>query len=1341
MITKCLTEGAAVYAIVFHPRLHLLLASLGSGEIQLWDYVNRILVKAFLHHICRVGALDFHTQHTLFVSGGDDAEIVVWDFRQSEMLCALKGHTKCVRTVQFHFHHPWILSASDDGTCRIWDWKTRSCVNVTRAHKREVMIAKFCPYTYAFVTVSRDKTARVWEVNFITGKRCSAQRSAEESDTNSTDEVVVPTSKIDEIMKKYDVVGFRVYATNTLIHDDIVTWAMFNRVRNRIVTATGEGYIYIWSYERTSIKPIESLRRCDTDACTMFVLTDSMKYILSVSENKSIVVWNTDIRQSYLIRKLKDDVYYTLQKAPNFNYLATGHSSGLSAFKIFKDRPIATVVGETLFYVSNYIIYSSNIDKEIDMAEQWTMKKPKDEKNNNGAGSYNSLSGEGIPTDKYRDFRIIEFFRLQYRYNGCKVIIDKVNAPDYLIFSPPLHEFSRLHRTKVLACDGMREYKMVFNKFRKAAMLMPEAAPLPTRRDPVIPSKVQYNSYCSYGKLLLVTCTIRTWPFYEILLYGNGSVYNIECGTICYLGDGTSACFASAFLVVAIDFDKNVVLHTVFGDRLKHLKFDTTFHKVFSICVNIVLLWGRNDTVLLYDVERDQILCQTYACMGELSEVIVDESGKFIAAVFRNLVVIYDMGLNVLASVETQAKVKTAVWYNDITVIYATRDRMYYLMLNGDSGTVRSLDEPIYVLRVKENVLYYMKRDHLCYKMEIESADLALKLAMYRGDMDTVEELIASGKVSGHAMVEYLIEKGYSVLARKMSSDPQERFWLALKMGDIEGAMGDAVIINDSETWKRLGNVALEQGNCAVAELAFQKGKCLKKLAMLYLIMGCFAKLKRLMNLCKVRNDIPPLMQCALYLGDMAEIANALRANKQTKLAEICENTYGVINEVGMTNQSGSVHYMTPPQPIRRSSGEMMVWPVKPRKPIAEDSLCHEADPSNKSANAVSSEDINASDSPALSYEGGHTTVESSSSLCSESTASGHMPHKFSDTSNGRCQSYEERLSIGSSKFIADNFKETWKHDTELPSESTSSHHSISQCESDSSNPDCTQLGVNSVNHNLADAVESVPKDYVDCIMTMASYQLYVAEHGKAAENFRLLLRYWLSYKNEDSGQRIQKFQAYLIAILIDAESHRYNKTDPRRSLELTAYLTCCDMLPWHVYATRKNAMTRMRQATNYRTAARLAETLMTMDSQLIGEDEDVALERCRRIRKECLQHDYDTYPLDFDRDDERDLRICTISLVKLKGQPTVRCRLCGAVALEKFQFHQCNICQLCELTKDGALRHDPGYDDYLRVVVAERLEFHLLAEVLLFWKVIPISAMVMRFLRLSATMMSECGK
>ncbi|GIX63847.1 coatomer complex subunit alpha [Babesia caballi] len=717
------------------------------------------------------------------------------------------------------FSPPWILSASDDGTCRIWDWKTRSCVNVTQAHKREVMSAKFHSARDIFVTASLDKRVRVWQVTLVRNDRHSAP-----SGTGLTSELNKLNGDHHEAAVNSRSCEYNVKSIDGRKHSNRVTWAVFNHVGNRIISATDSGSIYIWIYANQCMLEGEDFRRSGRNACKILVLTDAMKYILSVSENKSILVWNTDIRRSYLTHELEAGVYYTLQKPPNLNYLAAGHSSGLSAFKLFKERPIVTLSGKTLYYVSNYIVYIGNMDNETKTASEWIKLNQTPELNTNDSNvQYDALTGEATPIRKDANFRNIEFFQFQYRYYGGKVIDDRSSAPDYPTFSSPLHVYSELHRTKILSYPVMFDYTPVFDKFTEAAKSMAEAAPLPTRKDPVIPSKVQYNSYCSYGKLLLVTCTIRTWPFYEIIMYGDQPLKTYKHGTICYIGDGKSACFASAFLVVAIDFDKNVVLHTVFGDRLKQLKFEATFHKVFSICLNLVLLWGRNDTVLLYDVERDHILCQDSVSVGELLDVIVDESGKFIAAVFRNLVVIYDMGLNVLASVETQAKVKTAVWYNDITVIYATRDRMYYLMLNGDSGTIRSLDKPIYVLRIKENVLYYMKRDHLCYKMEIESAELALKLAIYRGDMDTVEELIASGKVSGHAMVEYLIEKGCPGLARKMSSDPQERFWLALKMGDIEGAMGDAVIINDSETWKRLGNVALEQGNCAVAELAFQK--------------------------------------------------------------------------------------------------------------------------------------------------------------------------------------------------------------------------------------------------------------------------------------------------------------------------------------------------------------------------------------------------------------------------------------------------------------------------------------------------------------------------------------
>lgn len=54
----------------FHSNRSWILASLESGEIQLWDYNLQFLVRRFREHHGPVRGVDIHKSTDLFVSGG-----------------------------------------------------------------------------------------------------------------------------------------------------------------------------------------------------------------------------------------------------------------------------------------------------------------------------------------------------------------------------------------------------------------------------------------------------------------------------------------------------------------------------------------------------------------------------------------------------------------------------------------------------------------------------------------------------------------------------------------------------------------------------------------------------------------------------------------------------------------------------------------------------------------------------------------------------------------------------------------------------------------------------------------------------------------------------------------------------------------------------------------------------------------------------------------------------------------------------------------------------------------------------------------------------------------------
>jgi coatomer protein complex subunit alpha (xenin) len=91
-----------------------------------------------------------------------------------------------------------------------------------------------------------------------------------------------------------------------------------------------------------------------------------------------------------------------------------------------------------------------------------------------------------------------------------------------------------------------------------------------------------------------------------------------------------------------------------------------------------------------------------------------------------------------------------------------------------------------------------------------------------------------------------------------------------------------------------MGEAALQQGNIEVTELCYQRTNSMNKLAFLYLLNGMTDKLKKMMKICAVRNDVSGHFQAALYLGDIEERVNILKNCGQKNLAYLTAASHGL---------------------------------------------------------------------------------------------------------------------------------------------------------------------------------------------------------------------------------------------------------------------------------------------------------------------------------------------------------------------------------------------------------------------------------------------------------------
>jgi coatomer protein complex subunit alpha (xenin) len=339
MLTKFESKSNRVKGLSFHPVRPWILASLHNGQIQLWDYRVGCKLDTFEEHDGPVRGVDFHRTQPLIVSGGDDYKVKVWDYKLRRCLYTLLGHLDYIRTVQFHVEYPWIVSASDDQTVRIWNWQSRSCISVLTGHNHYVMCAAFHPKDDLIVSASLDQTVRVWDT---TGLRKKTVRGAPSQidDGNVVSRVNNELFGGNDALVKYVLEG----------HERGVNWASFHPTLPLVISGADDRQVKLWRMNESKAWEVDTMRgHSNNVSCVLF--HPKHELIVSNSEDRTIRVWDISKRMGVQTFRRESDRFWILAAHPEQNLLAAGHDSGMTVFKLERERPACDTIAGRCFYV------------------------------------------------------------------------------------------------------------------------------------------------------------------------------------------------------------------------------------------------------------------------------------------------------------------------------------------------------------------------------------------------------------------------------------------------------------------------------------------------------------------------------------------------------------------------------------------------------------------------------------------------------------------------------------------------------------------------------------------------------------------------------------------------------------------------------------------------------------------------------------------------------------------------------------------------------------------------------------------------------------------------------
>jgi coatomer protein complex subunit alpha (xenin) len=340
-------------------------------------------------------------------------------------------------------------------------------------------------------------------------------------------------------------------------------------------------------------------------------------------------------------------------------------------------------------------------------------------------------------------------------------------------------------------------------------------------------------------------------------------------GTETKRGTGNSAVFvARNRFAVFTSANNQIDIKDLSNSTTKTIKPPTgTTDIYFGGTGNLLLITPT--AVHLYDIQQKKSTAEL--TVSGVKYVVWSNDGLYAALLSKHNVTIVNKSLEQVSTLHETIRIKSATWDDAGVLLYSTLNHIKYTLLNGDNGIVRTLDQTVYLVRVKARSVYCLDRNAKPKILNIDPTEYRFKLALIKRNYEEMLQIIKTSSLVGQSIISYLQKKGYPEIALQFVQDPQTRFELAIECGNLDVAVEMAKQLDRPKLWSRLTTEALAHGNHQIVESTYQKLRQFDKLSFLYLATGDEAKLIRMAKIAEHRGDFTARFQNALYLGDVSD--------------------------------------------------------------------------------------------------------------------------------------------------------------------------------------------------------------------------------------------------------------------------------------------------------------------------------------------------------------------------------------------------------------------------------------------------------------------------------------
>jgi len=253
---------------------------------------------------------------------------------------------------------------------------------------------------------------------------------------------------------------------------------------------------------------------------------------------------------------------------------------------------------------------------------------------------------------------------------------------------------------------------------------------------------------------------------------------------------------------------------------------------------------------------------------------------------------------------EIGEKVQSGQWVGGCFLYTNSANRLNYYV-GGEVMTLSHLDRQMFLMGfvAKENRVFLIDKNRTIVSYELLESVLQYQTAVVRQDFDLANNLLETiPRERYNDISRFLESQGHKEFALHVADDPDQRIELALQLGKLEMALEimqkeivPKVAPDDTETqsrWKQLGDLALSNGDLALAEKCAQNASDFSGLLLMYTSSGNAEGIAELLETTDMKGLTNISFVCSLLCGNLKRCVDILHRAKRHAEAAFFARTF-----------------------------------------------------------------------------------------------------------------------------------------------------------------------------------------------------------------------------------------------------------------------------------------------------------------------------------------------------------------------------------------------------------------------------------------------------------------